>query len=55
MKRDANRAIQEALRRRRRKQIMNVLEICLGDLVAMDGIPAVRKVLAGFQEQLDLF
>lgn len=34
-----------AIRRRRRKLILNALEIMLGDLVTMDGIPATKALL----------
>lgn len=44
----------DAIKRRRRKLIMNSLEIMLGDLVAMDGIPATRDVLIRFLEQLEM-
>jgi hypothetical protein len=44
----------DAIKRRRRKLIVNSLEIMLGDLVAMDGVPATREVLTKFLEQLEM-
>lgn len=49
-----DRAAQDAVRRRRRKLLISVLEVALGDLVAMDGVQATRKVIARFYDQLDL-
>lgn len=43
-----------AVKRRRRKLIMNSLEVMLGDLVEMDGVPATREVLIKFLEQLEM-
>lgn len=44
----------DAIERRRRKLIMNSLEVMLGDLVAMDGVPATREVLTKFLQQLEM-
>lgn len=49
-----DRIAQDAVRRRRRKLLISVLEVALGDLVAMDGVQATRKVIARFYDQLDL-
>lgn len=45
---------EKAVKRRRRKLIMNSLEIMLGDLVGMDGVPATREVVLKFLEQLEM-
>lgn len=44
----------KAIKARRRKLIINSLEIMLGDLVAMDGVEATKDVLAKFVEQLEM-
>lgn len=49
-----DRIAREAVRRRRRKLLISVLEVALGDLVALDGIQATRRVIARFYDQLDL-
>lgn len=43
-----------AIKARRRKLIMNSLEIMLGDLVAMDGVAATKNVLETFINQLEM-
>lgn len=50
-----DRAAQDAVKRRRRKLLLSMLEVALGDLVALDGIHETRKVLSRFQEQLELY
>lgn len=48
-----DRTAQDAVRRRRRKLLISVLEVALGDLVAMDGVQATRKLVVHFYDQLD--
>ena len=43
-----------AIAQRRRKLIMNSLEIMLGDLVALDGVDATKNVLENFKQQLEM-
>jgi len=43
---------EEAVRKRRRKLLLSVLEVSLGDLVALDGIYKVKEYLNSFQQQL---
>jgi hypothetical protein len=42
----------EAVKKRRRKLLLSVLEVSLGDLVEMDGIEKVKKYLNEFERQL---
>ena len=42
----------EAVKKRRRKLLLSVLEVSLGDLVQMDGIDKVKKYLNEFERQL---
>ena len=42
----------EAVKKRRRKLLLSVLEVSLGDLVQMDGIEKVKKYLNEFERQL---
>lgn len=42
----------EAVKKRRRKLLLSVLEVSLGDLVQMDGIENVKKYLNEFKRQL---
>lgn len=51
---EMRRLTSQAVKARRRKLIMSSLEIMLGDLVAMDGVPATREVLTKFLEQLEM-
>lgn len=48
-----DRIAEEAVKRRRRKLLISVLEVALGDLVAMDGIEQTRQIIRRFAEQLD--
>lgn len=48
-----DRVSEEAVRKRRRKLLISVLEVALGDLVDLDGIEATRKTIQKFNEQLD--
>ena len=48
-----DRIAQDAVKKRRRKLLISVLEVALGDLVALDGIQATRKVIVHFYDQLD--
>ena len=43
---------EEAVKKRRRKLLLSVLEVSLGDLVAIDGIEKVKEYLNNFQRQL---
>ncbi len=43
---------EEAVKKRRRKLLTSVLEVALGDLVALDGIEKTRKYLREFERQL---
>lgn len=51
---EMRRLTRAAVKARRRKLIMNSLEIMLGDLVAMDGIPATIEVLEKFKQQMEM-
>jgi hypothetical protein len=51
--RDLDKACREIINRMRRKQLTGLLEVLLGDLVALDGIDATKAVLARFQDQLE--
>lgn len=42
----------EAVKKRRRKLLLSVLEVSLGDLVAMDGIDQTRRYLRELERQL---
>ena len=48
-----DRIAEDAVRRRRRKLLISVLEVALGDLVTLDGISGTKKALAKFQDQLE--
>lgn len=48
-----DRAACAAIRRRRIRLLASTLEIVLGDLVELEGIPATRKRLAHYLEQLE--
>lgn len=43
---------EEAVKKRRRKLLLSVLEVSLGDLVDLDGIDKVKVYLSKFQQQL---
>ena len=43
---------EEAVKKRRRKLLLSVLEVSLGDLVDLDGIDKVKEYLNSFQQQL---
>lgn len=43
---------EKAVKKRRRKLLLSVLEVSLGDLVALDGIDKVKEYLNSFQQQL---
>ena len=42
----------KAVEKRRRKLLLSLLEVSLGDLVAMDGIDQTRRYLREFERQL---
>lgn len=52
---ELDRAVKEVIDRMRRKQLMGLLEVLLGDLVELDGIEATKEVLAKFQDQLEYY
>lgn len=43
---------EEAVKKRRRKLLISVLEVSLGELVALDGIEKTRQYLWEFERQL---
>ena len=51
--RDYDKAISDIVNRMRREKLIGLVEVLLGDLVALDGIDATKKVLARFQDQLE--
>lgn len=51
--RDYDKAITEIVNRMRREKLIGLVEVLLGDLVALDGIDATKQVLARFQDQLE--
>ena len=53
--RDLDRASQEAVDRYRREKLISLVEVLLGDLVALDGIEPTKAVLQKFKDQLDLY
>lgn len=53
--RDYDKAISDIVNRMRREKIIGLVEVLLGDLVALDGIEPTKKVLARFQDQLELY
>jgi hypothetical protein len=48
-----DRAAREAVRKRRRRLLINVLEVALGDLVELDGIEATKRAIDKFRQQLE--
>jgi hypothetical protein len=52
MSRELERAAENAVKARRRKLLMNTIEIALGELVAMEGIPGTREIVLRFARQL---
>lgn len=53
--RNVDKACREIIDRMRRKQLTGLIEVLLGDLVALDGIEPTKAVLRKFQEQLELY
>ena len=51
--RDLDRACQEAVDRYRREKLIGLVEVLLGDLVALDGVDATKAVLQKFSDQLE--
>lgn len=51
--RDYDKAITSIVTRMRREKLIGLVEVLLGDLVALDGIDATKQVLARFQDQLE--
>lgn len=51
--RDYDKAISEIVNRMRREKLIALVEVLLGELVALDGIEATKAVLAKFQDQLE--
>lgn len=50
---DLDKAAHDAVRKRRRQLLINVLEVALGDLVELDGVEATRRAIDRFREQLE--
>jgi|MudIll2142460700_1097286.scaffolds.fasta_scaffold1751253_2 hypothetical protein len=42
----------KAVKKRRRKLLLSLLEVSLGDLVDLDGIDKTKEYLNSFQQQL---
>lgn len=55
MSRELERAAQQAIERRRRRQLAVLLEVALGDMVALDGIEKTKLVLRHYLTQLEDF
>lgn len=51
--RDYDKAITDIVNRMRREKIIGLVEVLLGDLVALDGIEATKGVLQKFSDQLE--
>jgi hypothetical protein len=51
--RDLDRAVAAVLARIQRRKLIGLVEVLLGDLVALDGVDATRAVLKKFQDQLE--
>ena len=54
-RRDLDRACRQAVDRYRREKLIGLVEVLLGDLVALDGIEPTKVVLQKFQDQLELY
>lgn len=48
-----DKAVESIIKRMRRKQLTGLIEVLLGDLVALDGIEAAKATLSKFQDQLE--
>jgi len=51
--RDYDTAVSNIINRMRREKLVSLIEVLLGDLVALDGIEPTKKVLQKFQDQLE--
>jgi hypothetical protein len=51
--RDLDKAIASIQQRMEREKLIGLIEILLGNMVALDGIEATKAVLAKFQDQLE--
>ena len=51
--RDLDRVVTSIQRRMEREKLIGLIEVLLGDLVALDGIEATKEVLQKFQNQLE--
>lgn len=51
--RDLDRAVAAVLARIQRRKLIGLVEVLLGDLVALDGVEATKGVLKKFQDQLE--
>lgn len=51
--RDLDRAVEGICRRMQREKLIGLIEVLLGDMVALDGIEATKAVLRKFQDQLE--
>lgn len=52
MSQELERAAENAVKARRRKLLLNTLEVTLGELVAMEGIPTTREIVLKMARQL---
>lgn len=52
MKRNIDDLVRKAVRRRRIRHLTVLLEVALGDLVALEGLDATRRRLREFERQL---
>lgn len=48
-----DKAISTIIDRMRREKLIGLIEVLLGDMVALDGIEATKDVLRKFQDQLE--
>lgn len=51
--RDVDKACREIIDRMRRRKLVGLIEVLLGDLVALDGVEATKAVMKNFQDQLE--
>lgn len=51
--RNLDKAIKAIQDRMQREKLIGLIEVLLGDMVALDGIEATKAVLAKFQNQLE--
>lgn len=51
--RNLDKAIKAIQDRMQREKLIGLIEVLLGDMVALDGVEATKAVLAKFQDQLE--